>query len=273
MRTFAGLVGALIIMVGLVACGGTPSSASERGDAIEPVTPDEGSGSAAIADRAAAADSASMLDTVTIEDAITVIGTGAVAVEPDEAVVHVSVTVTGETVAEARDEAASLMADVLDAIRATGIADRDLQTANLSVQPVYEYDDGVGTRDGTRVVGYRVDNGVRVTVRDLDALAAVVDDAMDAGATGLDGVTFRVSDPSAAEAEARRLAVDDARARAEALAEAAGVTLGRVLAIGEAQASPIWPYDYGREASAGGTPIVTGTAEISVSVQIAWAIE
>lgn len=274
MRSPARFGSVAIIAILLAACAAAdqPSPATEDGDAIAPVAPDQGSGAASF-DRGTTVANAALLDPATIEDAITVIGTGSTTVEPDEAVVFASVSITRDTVAAARDEAARLMSDVIDAVRANGIPDADLQSAMLSLQPVYEYDDGVGTPGGARLVGYRVDHGLRVTVRSLDALAAVIDDAMAAGATGLDGIRFSVADPSAAEAEARRLAVSDARSRAGALADAAGVSLGRVIAIGEAQANPVWPYSYAREADVGSTPIEVGTIEVDVSVQVAWAID
>ena len=273
LRAFVGMV----MMVGvLVACGADVPGATEQ--------PDEGSGDSVVpvpADDGGAGDwgsgstsTASLLEPATIENAITVIGTGSVSVVPDEADIYLSVSVRRETVTEARDEAASLMSAVLQAVRAQGVADPDIQTVTLSLSPVYDYDDDFDSRGGYAVIGYQVDNGIRVRVRDLDRIAALVDDAMGAGATGLDGISFVVSDPSAAEAEARADAVADARRRAEALATAAGIELGEVMAIGETQSSPVWPYSYGRStADMGGTSVEPGTSEVSVSVQVVFGID
>lgn len=275
MRVLCAFVGMLLMAGVLVACGADVPGATAQ--------PDEGSGDGAVpvpADDGGAVDrgsgstsTASLLEPATIENAITVIGTGSVTVVPDEADVYLSVSVRRETVTEARDEAASLMSAVLEAVRAQGVTDADIQTVTLSLSPVYDYDNDFDSRGGYAVVGYQIDSGVRVRVRDLDRIATLVDDAMGAGATGLDGISFVVSDPSAAEAEARADAVADARGRAEALATAAGVELGDVMAIGEAQSSPAWPYAYGRSAAdMGGTSIEPGTSEVSVSVQVVFGI-
>jgi uncharacterized protein len=276
MRALRAFVGMVMMVGALVACGADVPGATERpdegsGDSVVPVPADDGGA----ADwRSGSASTASLLEPATIENAITVIGTGSVTVVADEADIFLSVSVRRETVTEARDEAAALMSAVLDAVRRQGVADEDIQTVTLSLSPVYDYDDDYDFRGGYAVIGYQVDNGVRVRVRDLDRIATLVDDAMGAGATGLDGISFVVSDPSAAEAQARADAVADARRRAEALATAAGVELGKVMAIGETQTSPVWPYSYGRSAAdMGGTTIEPGTSEVSVSVQVVFGID
>jgi uncharacterized protein YggE len=238
---------------------------------VAPVPADEGSGGGSAVDWGAGA-GGSLLEPVTVENAVTVIGTGTASVAPDAADVQLSVSVQRPTAAEARDEAGGRMASVVDALRNAGVADADLRTTILSLTPVYDWDDDDERDGGPTVVGYRMDNGVMVHVRDLEGIGAVIDDAVDAGATGVDGITFVVSDPADAEAAARGDAVADARRRAEALAEAAGIELGEVIAIGETQSSPVWPYSTGRSADEGGTLVEPGTAEISVSVQVAWAI-
>ena len=116
------------------------------------------------------------------------------------------------------------MTAVLGAIERAGVARPDVRTTLLSVAPRYDYRDG----EGPRLIGYDMNNVVEVTVRDLDALASVIDGSLEAGATSLDGLTFRLDDPREAERTARTSAVAVARARAEVLAAAAGVTIGGV---------------------------------------------
>jgi uncharacterized protein YggE len=275
MHALRAFVGVVVVIGAVAACGADVPGATEApdqgsGNDVAPVPADEGR---AVDWRTGSASAASLLEPATIENAITVIGTGSVTVAPDEADVYLAVSVRRETVTEARDEAASLMSAVLEAVRSQGVADTDIQTVTLSLSPVYDYDDDFDSRGGYAVIGYQVDNGVRVRVRDLDRIATLIDDAMGAGATGLDGISFVVSDPSIAEAEARADAVADARRRAEALATAADVELGAVMAIGETQSSPVWPYAYGRSAAdMGGTSIEPGTSEVSVSVQVVFRI-
>ena len=121
------------------------------------------------------------------------------------------------------------------------------RTTLLSVQPRYDYRDG----KAPTLVGYDLANVVEVTVRDLATLGAVVDGALAAGATSLDGLAFRVEDPREAERAARTAAVAQARARAEVLAAAADVALAGVSDIVEGGPPPAWPHAEGRPAHDG----------------------
>ena len=125
-------------------------------------------------------------------------GTGRVAVEPDVAELRLGVAIARPTVEAARAGAAEAMAAILAAVTGAGVARRDVRTTLLSVQPRYDYRDG----KAPALTGYDLANVVEVTVRDLGALGAVVDGALTAGATSLDGLTFRVDDP--ARGRARR---------------------------------------------------------------------
>ena len=166
-----------------------------------------------------------MTDPTSTPGSIVVSGTGRVAVEPDVADLRLGVAISRGTVAEARSAAAAAMTSILAAIEAAGVARRDTRTTLLSVQPRYDYRDG----QAPALVGYDLANVVEVTIRDLAALGAVVDGALGAGATSLDGLAFRVEDPSDAEKAARTAAVAQARARAEVLASAADVRLAGVV--------------------------------------------
>jgi uncharacterized protein YggE len=203
---------------------------------------------------------------------IVVDGTGRARVEPDEAVAELGVLVMRQTAVEARNDAAAQMGRVVTALRDNGVAERDLRTSSLSLSPTYEH-----RPDGTpRRVGYEVANRVTATVRAIDQLAGLVDAAIAAGATSLDGVAFRRADESAAEREALRSALATARAKAEAVAEAAGVGLGRVESVEEG--GSITPHPGPRlmrmEAMAvADTPVMGGTVEIVRSVRVAFAID
>ena len=110
----------------------------------------------------------------------------------------------------------------------------DVRTSMLSVQPRYDYrDDRAPT-----LTGYELANVVEITVRDLARLGELVDGTLEAGATSMDGLTFRVDDPAPAEREARLAAMAEARARADVLAEAAGLTIRGVQAVVEGGAVP-----------------------------------
>ena len=160
-------------------------------------------------------------------------GTGRVGVEPDIAELRLGVAVSRPTVGDARAVAAETMTAILSAVGAAGVERRDIRTSTLSIQPRYDYRDG----KPPTLTGYDLANVVAVTVRDLARLGDVIDGALGAGATSLDGLTFRVDDPRAAEQEARTAAVAEARERADVLAAAAGVTIAGVHDIVEAGAA------------------------------------
>ena len=202
---------------------------------------------------------------------ISVTGSGRVRVSPDIADVRVAVTVTRPTVKEARKVAAEVAARVLAAVAAQGVSTDDIQTEALSLQPDYEYLD-----NGPRLRGQQLTNRWAITVRDLDSVAGVIDEALAAGATTLDGVGFRVADVASAERSARVAAMRDARERAELLATEAGVTLGPVVSVSESpEAMPPRPVAMYRMAAAEAapTPVEGGSLEIVSTVAVTFAID
>lgn len=200
---------------------------------------------------------------------ISVSGSGSVTLVPDVADLHVGVVVQRTKVRDAQAAAATAMQGVVRALRAAGIAERDIRTTTLSLQPVYQYP----ANAAPRITGYELRNGVVATIRDLGRLADAIDGALAAGATTLDGITFRVDDPAAAEAQARTQAVKAARATADALASAAGVSIIGVASISEQASATPWPVPYaGARADEAATPVLPGTSEITVSVSVVYLI-
>jgi uncharacterized protein len=206
------------------------------------------------------------------EHMISVSGTGRVVTTPDVADLRLGVAVTKPTVKEARTLAATQMTRVIAALKKLGIADKDLQTTGLSLQPNYTY-----PASGTpRLTGYTLSNSLSVTIRDLDKLGDAIDDGLAAGATTLDGVWFRVENSAAAEKQARQAAMADAKAKAQTLASAAGVAISGVASISEVSAPLPQPmyYDGARLSAArdAGTPIQFGTNEVLVTVTVEYLI-
>ncbi len=146
------------------------------------------------------------------EHTISVSGTGTVTLKPDVADLHLGVAVSRPSVKAAQADAAAAMTKVIAALKALGIDDKDIQTSNLSLQPTYDYQNG---SNPPRITGFQMSNSVTVTVRDLAKLGDAIDNSLAAGATSVDGVTFRVSDQTAAEAQARQAAMTEARAKAD----------------------------------------------------------
>lgn len=207
------------------------------------------------------------------EHTISVSGTGRVTIAPDVADLRLGVQVTKPTVKQARDVAAAAMTKVIAALRAAGIAERDIQTTILSLQPVYTY-----PTDGTppKLTGYQVTNTVAATIRNLDRLADAVDGAMAAGATTIDGITFRVADPTTAQNQARTAAMANAKAKAQALASAAGVSITGVASITEGFSVAPPPIPYAAAAplkSEVATPIQPGVSEVQVDVSVVYLID
>jgi uncharacterized protein len=203
------------------------------------------------------------------EHTISVTGSGRIFVKPDMADVNLGVQVIRSTLAEARDDAARQMNAIIDALHALGITDADIETAYLDISPTYDYNGQT-----QRITGYQVSNQLTVHVKNLDQLPAVVDNSVGAGATNVQGISFRISDQVAAEAQARTAAVHDARARADALAAAAGVTITGVVSISETSFSPpIWYGMPGARDEAGApTPIIPGQSEVSIDVAVSYLI-
>jgi uncharacterized protein len=211
----------------------------------------------------------------TAEHTISVSGTGRVILSPDTADLSFGVSIVRTTVKAARADAATAMTKVIDALKAAGIADPDIKTSNLTLQPQYDYSNGAQPR----LTGYLFTNSVSATVRDLNRLGDAIDGGLAAGATTLDGVTFRVNDETKAEAQARTAAMADAKAKADALASAAGVTITGVASISETAAPSPYPIMFGTDSAGAAapsksvpTPVQAGTNEIDISVAVVYRI-
>jgi uncharacterized protein YggE len=205
---------------------------------------------------------------------ISVSGSGRVSVMPDIARIDVGIEVTGETVAEARGEAADAMDAVMEALKDNGIDEADIKTRFFNIYPQYSYRD----EEAPEIVGFTVNNQVTVTVREIDNASEVLDAAIEAGgdAVRVNGISFTVDEPEEFLDQARADAIADARSRAETLADAAGVDLGSVRSISESTsfvgdqrfAVPEAAFD-----SAGGaTSISPGEQELSVSVSVVFDV-
>ena len=208
------------------------------------------------------------------EHTISVTGVGRVTIAPDVADLRLGVQLTRPTVKAARADAAAAMTKVIAALRSAGIAEKDIQTAALSLQPMYDYRSG-GNQG--KLTGFMITNAVSATVRDLDRVSDAVDGAMAAGATTVDGITFRVEDQAAAEAQARTQAMAQAKAKAQQLASAAGVSIVGVASIAEGSGSVPVPMPYAAGAKAAAldvaTPIQVGTNEVEISVSVTYLID
>lgn len=219
-----------------------------------------------------AAGTASAQVAVSEQRSISVSGTGEATGAPDIATVNVGVQTLAPTAIEASKQNEALVSRVMAALKKSGIADRDLQTADYSIWPEQRHDPK-GTGDVT-ITGYRVNNTVRVVVRDLDRLGGTLGAITSAGANTINGIQFGIDDTAALESRAREAAMADARAKAEALAKLAGVELGEVLTLSMSSGGG-YPRPMARMAMAdvaAAPSISTGEMSVSVNVQVSYAI-
>jgi uncharacterized protein YggE len=158
---------------------------------------------------------------------ISVVATGEASVAPDLAIVSFAVTGSGKELAPTRDDVNKRSSKVLASLRELGVVEGDLNAPDVGIHPEYDY------RKGQRLTGYRVVRQMTAKVRDLDRLGDVLDWLVSAGANEVHGARMSASDPSAAEHEALRAAVTAARAKAEAVADAGGVSLGGLARVEE----------------------------------------
>jgi uncharacterized protein YggE len=211
---------------------------------------------------------------------ITVVGRGTVSITPDIATAQIGVETTGQNVRDAIDDASDTMAEILDALTEAGVAERDIQTAGFNVwadrnpQPMPMVE---GSRTpGAEQITYRVNNNVRVIIRDLETVGAVIDAAVEAGANSIYGVNFGIDEPEALASEAREEAIADALAKAEELAALNGVQVGEVVSVSEIVGQSAV---YGMERAAlmadglgGAGPFTPGEQEVSLQLQVVYAI-
>lgn len=154
---------------------------------------------------------------------IEVSGSGEVVLAPDMATVNIQVRTDNEDAAAAQKENTEIMDSVIAAIKAAGVKESDIATSNVSLDEQYDYD-----KSPAEVVGYRMTNTIKVTIRSIDSVGKVVSDAISAGATGTYGLSLSVSDSSMAYQQALKAAVSDAKNKADAIAEALGVSLENI---------------------------------------------
>jgi uncharacterized protein len=192
---------------------------------------------------------------------ITVNGTGSVTTVPDRATFGFTIDTRAKTATAALAQNSTDAAAVIAALKAAGVSAANLQTSQVSLMPQT-------SQDGTTIVGYAAQNSVTVRTA-LGSAGTIVDAAVGAGANGVSGPSLDVSDQSTLYRDALHKAIDDAKLKAQSLADAAGLSLGAVQSISEGgSASPIPMAD---KMSAAGAPIEAGTQQIQASATVTYA--
>ncbi len=198
---------------------------------------------------------------------LTVNASGSIYAAPDQATVQLGVSSQASTAADALKQNSADTAAVIDAIKKLGVDAKDISTSNFNVYPTYD-------TSGTRINGYQVNNSVTVLIRDISASGTLLDQVVTAGANNISGLSFGIADASQYQADARQQAIEAARAKAEAMAKAAGVTLGDIISINESlNYQPEMPFARGMVADAAmSVPVETGQQQVSVSVTLVYEI-
>lgn len=243
-----------VVMMGLVGCAPLISSRSEPGP--EPIVTER------------------LVEAEGERDSLTVIGYGQTDGPPDLAYVQLGVAVTDSVVTMAVEESNRRTEAVRQASLAMGIAESDIQTATFNIWAEDRYlpfEPAVGAVEPPRETVYRVENAMRLVVRDVDRVGEVIQAALDAGANQVRGVSYGIDDSTALQQEARSLAIKDAQARAEELAAELGLTLGSPIEVieGSFGPSPIAIFEMG---GGGGPPLIGGKIPVSVQVNITYEL-
>lgn len=204
---------------------------------------------------------------------ITVNGEGQAHAAPDMAVISIGVQSDALTAGEALRKNSADMSATIKKLKDLGVADRDIQTSGLSVNPRYDYET---TRGQAKVVGFTASNTVTVRLRDLSKAGAVIDEAVQSGANSLGGISFGFDNPKPLYDKARTNAVADAKAKAALLTEAAGVRLGKLLYIQDGYVAQPSPKLYSARmemAADSAVPMEAGESTLTASISLVYEIE
>jgi hypothetical protein len=200
---------------------------------------------------------------------ITVTGTGEVLIPADTAVVSLGVSATDREVLKAQRRANETIAAIREALIKAGVKEEDINTDYINIYASYDYSEGT-----EQMKGYNANSTLAIRVTDIEAVGEVIDIAFEAGANTLNGINFSASDTTEAEAKAMKKAVENAKDKAEVLAEASGL---KILGIDEIIESGTYSYDRGMmngfakataEDAAAGTVVQAAKLAVNSSVTV-----
>lgn len=204
---------------------------------------------------------------------LSVNGIGRVTIVPDMATVNIGVRSEADSVTDALESNTTQANAISAALKEMGIEEKDIQTSNFNIYPNDRWNPMTGEVEGRYFV---VENTVNVIVRELSTLGEVLNVVVEAGANSIYGISFNVEDRSAAVAEARDIAIADAKAKAEAIAASAGVQLGEIISISVYESGmPIGYFDGkgGMMAAEAEVPIAAGTLTIVMESNLSYTIK
>lgn len=203
---------------------------------------------------------------------ISISGEGRVFAKPDIGRINLGITSEASTVDAAQQKATETSNRIHGAIKGEGVEEKDIKTTNYSINPMYNYPDGV-----QKLRGYQVSQNFEVKIRNLSNSGKIISVATAAGANQIGGLSFTTEDPTTLMSEAMAKAIEDARKKGSELAQRLGVRLGKV--IGFYESGPIGPVFYESFAGKGGDigrpapEVPVGENEIVVNVTITYQIK
>lgn len=221
---------------------------------------------------------------ISAPNTISVSGKGEILAKADIANFTFNVIEESLNVSDAQEKATLKMNEIIKSLKGNGVEDKDIKTTNYNISPRYEYIKSsekikAPDRSSRVLAGYEVNHGVDVKVRNIESVGAILAGIGDLGASNISGLSFSIDDEDGLNKEARGLAIDDAKEKAEILADNLGVKLVRIINFSESSYSPIYRQKFGAEAmtfdlSVGGpTPeIPTGENKIISQVNIVYEI-
>lgn len=197
------------------------------------------------------------------DNKLKVFGKGSINVKPDVAEVIIGVVTENEQLDIAQEENSKLTKQVIDSIKAMEVLLEDIQTENYSISANYDY------IDGKQVFrGYIVSNYLKVSIKNIDEVGAVIDTAVKYGANNVRGIRFIVSDSSRYYYEALRLAIDDAQNKAISIANTLSVKVNLVpIQIYELSINSAAPLTMGVKSAVLSTPIEPGENKIIAEIE------
>ncbi|HRW03754.1 MAG TPA: SIMPL domain-containing protein [Caldilineaceae bacterium] len=216
---------------------------------------------------------------------VSVSGSGQIHVRPDIAVVQVGVQTSAEEATAALNANNEQMQALIDALTKAGVAQDNIQTQTIQLQPQYPAGAGAtppqpeagsaqSTNTSPEITGYIATNTVEVQVNEIDNLGSLLDSVVAAGGNQINSIRFEISEANAALQQARETAWEDAQQKAEQLATLAGAELGDVLTISEFSRGPIPVAETSmavRDTSA--VPVQPGTQDVNVELQVTWQLQ
>ncbi|MEJ2169739.1 MAG: SIMPL domain-containing protein [Desulfobacterales bacterium] len=209
---------------------------------------------------------------------LTVRGSGEVSAAPDQAIVQLGAVFQGERAAEAQEQVNRVVSAILKAVKAVGIPGENISTTELTLVPVQERAKRTSVQQTNlpRIVGYLATNVVRIEINDMNKIGDVIDAGIGAGANRLEGLSFQLKDDAVLRQKALRQAVLNAREKADSIADALNLRLGRILEITEEGVQAVRPQLRVQRmavAAAESTPVEPSRIQVSAAVIVGYQIE